>query len=79
MIENKYDFIKWMGQIGLNAVLEFILVCGNDLGWAITPHIQKIGTAFIILVNVFVIGWNAKWKGDQKKALESAEFEEYEE
>lgn len=78
MIKNKYDFIKWMGQIGLNAVLIFVLLCGEDLGWEITPHIQKIGTGFITLVNVFVIGWNAKWQGDQLKANEESEFKNFE-
>lgn len=61
-----YDVLKALGQVVFPAVLTFIGVLGNTLGWPFTELVIKIGTAFITMWNSVIVIWNAEWKKQQE-------------
>lgn len=77
-MNNFYDILKALGQIVFPAILTFVGVCGNSLGWEATDLVIKIGTAFITMWNTIIVVWSAEWKKQQNKELDNAEFKNYE-
>lgn len=59
---NLYDILKAIGQVILPAILTFVGVLGNELGWECTPLIINIGTAFITMWNAIIVIWNQNYK-----------------
>ena len=72
-MNNFYDILKALGQIVLPAILTFVGVCGNSLGWEATDLVIKIGTAFITMWNTIIVVWSNEWKRKQNQELYKGE------